>query len=55
MYGNTPRENERPFMNNLADVIKRMGNPFLDDFPELVTMDSRDCMDDAVAESVIEP
>ena len=40
-------------VNNLADVIKRMGNPFLDDFPELVTMDSRDCMDDAVAESVI--
>ena len=34
--------------NNLADVIRRMGNPFLDDFPELVTLDSRDCMDDAV-------
>ena len=35
--------------HNLADVIRRMGNPFLDDFPELVTLDSRDCMDDAVA------
>ena len=40
-------------VNNLADVIRRMGNPFLDDFTELVTLDSRDCMDDAVAESVV--
>lgn len=40
-------------VNNLADVIRKMGNPFLDDFPELVTLDSRDCMDDAVATSVV--
>jgi len=33
-------------VNNLCDVIKCMGNPFLDDFPELVTLDSsRDCVD----------
>ena len=30
-----------------------MGNPFLDDFPELVTLDSRDCMDDAVVKAVV--
>ena len=40
-------------VNNLVDVIRTMGNPFLDDFPELVTLDSRDCMDDAVAEAVV--
>ncbi|CAB3996630.1 Hypothetical predicted protein [Paramuricea clavata] len=40
-------------VNNLVDVIRTMENPFLDDFPELVTLDSRDCMDDAVAEAVV--
>ena len=39
--------------NNLAVVIRRMGNPFLDDFLELVTLDSRDYMDDAVATSTV--
>lgn len=39
-------------VNNLCDVIKCMGNPFLDDFPELVTLDSRDCVDPEVVESV---
>ena len=29
-----------------------MGNPFLDDFPELVTLDNRDCVDPKVAKSV---
>ena len=40
-------------VNNLVDVVRKMGNPFLDDFQELVTLDSRDCMDDAVAQSVV--
>lgn len=39
-------------VNSLCDVIKNMGNPFLDDFPELVTLDSRNCVDPEVAESV---
>lgn len=39
-------------VNNLCDVIKHMGNPFLDDFPELVTLDGRDCVDPEVADSV---
>lgn len=29
-----------------------MGNPFLDDFPELVKLDNRDCMDHSVAEAI---
>ncbi|EDO30603.1 predicted protein [Nematostella vectensis] len=40
-------------VNNLIDVIRKMGNPFLDNFPELVTLDSRDCMDNEVAETIV--
>ena len=40
-------------VNNLVDVMRKMGNPFLDDFPELVTLDSRDCADDDVAKAVM--
>jgi len=29
-----------------------MGNPFLDDFPELITLDSRNCVDESVAFSL---
>ena len=39
-------------MKNLCDVVRRTGNPFLDDFSELVTLDSRDCADTIVVESV---
>ena len=39
-------------VKNLCDVVIRTGNPFLDDFPELVTLDSRDCADIGVVESV---
>ena len=28
--------------------VRRMGNPFLDDFPDLVTLDSRNCVDESV-------
>lgn len=38
-------------MNNFCDVIKCMGNFFLDDFLELVILDSRDCVDLEVVES----
>ena len=40
-------------VNNLVDVVRKMGNPFLYDFPELVTLDSRDCADDDVAKAVM--
>ena len=39
-------------MKNLCDVVRRTGNPFLDDFPELLTLDSRDCADVSVVESI---
>ena len=39
-------------MKSLSDVIRNMDNPFLDDFPELVNLDGRDCMDAPVAETV---
>ena len=40
-------------VTSLVYVIERMGNPFLDDFLELVRLDSRDCMDDQVVESIV--
>lgn len=39
-------------VNNLFDVIRRIGNPFLDDFLELVTIDNRDCAEESVIESI---
>lgn len=36
----------------LADTIRRMGNPFLDDLPDLVTLDSRKCAHNSVVDSV---
>ena len=36
-------------VNSLVKTFQRMGNPFLDDFPELVTLDSRNCVDTSVA------
>ena len=33
---------------SLSDTIRRMGNPFLDDFSDLVTLDSRNCADESV-------
>ena len=34
---------------SLLKTFERMGNPFLDDFPELVTLDNRNCVDESVA------
>jgi len=36
-------------VNSLIETIKKMGNPFSDDFPELVKLDSRNCVDESVA------
>ena len=35
-------------VSSLFNTFQRMGNPFLDDFPELVTLDSRNCVDESV-------
>ena len=32
-------------MNSVTDVMRQMGNPFLDNFPDLVTLDRRKCAD----------
>lgn len=34
-------------------VMRKMGNPFLDDFPELISLDSSDCANDDVAKAVM--
>ena len=39
-------------VNSLFETFKRMGNPFLDDFPELATLDSRNCVDESVSISL---
>lgn len=36
----------------LAEIIKDMGNPFLDDTPELLSLDKRHVVDECVADSV---
>lgn len=39
-------------VDSLVTTVKEMGNPFNDDCPELLTLDRRTCMDDAVVETV---
>ena len=39
-------------VNSLSETIRQMGNPFLDDFPDLVTLDSRNCADESVISTV---
>ena len=39
-------------VNSLSSTIKRMGNPVLDDFSELVTLNSRDCMGESVIQAL---
>ena len=36
-------------VTSLFKTFERMGNPFLDNFPELVTLNSRNCVDESVA------
>ena len=40
------------FFYRLKEVICKMGNPFLDQFPELITLDSRNVVDSSVAANV---
>lgn len=37
---------------SLIETISKFGNPFLDDCPELLILNSRDCADDAVITTV---
>ena len=35
-------------VSSLTKIMKQMGNPFLDEFPELVTLDNRNCTPESV-------
>uniref|UniRef100_UPI00358E5A52 uncharacterized protein n=1 Tax=Myxine glutinosa TaxID=7769 RepID=UPI00358E5A52 len=39
-------------VDSLSKVIQKMGNPFLDDFPELVTLDSRNCTSETIVNTI---
>ena len=39
-------------VNGLTTTIRNMGNPFQDDFPELVQLDTRDGVDNSIAISL---
>ena len=39
-------------VNSLCSTFIKMGNPFLDYFPDLVTLDKHDCMDEPVKEAL---
>ena len=39
-------------VDNLFKTVKIMGNQFLDEFPELVTLDSRNCVDESVVSAL---
>ncbi len=39
-------------VNQLSEIIKSMGNPFLEDCPELLALDTRNCMNDVVVATV---
>ncbi|CAB4035903.1 Hypothetical predicted protein, partial [Paramuricea clavata] len=39
-------------VHSLSNTIRKIGNPFLDDFPELVTLDSRNCANEAVVNTI---
>ena len=39
-------------VQRLVEIFMKMGNPFKDEFTELVTLDARDVMDECVANSM---
>ena len=39
-------------VTSLSETIRRMGNPFFDDFPDLVTLDNRICADETAVVAV---
>ena len=44
----------RKHVSKMSEAIRQMGNPFNDDFAELVTLEGRKCVDSAVAKSVVQ-
>ena len=39
-------------VKSLCEVVSNMGNPFLDDYPELLVLDSRNCCNEAVTATI---
>lgn len=39
-------------VKSLTNVVRTMGNPFQDDFPELIKLDTRDCVNSGVSETL---
>ena len=51
-YGLSSQQHFQKQVSRLSETIKRMDNPFLDDFSDLVTLDNRSCTDDSVITTV---
>ena len=50
--GHSTQKKFQQHVVSLSETMKQMGNPFLDDFEELVTLDSRNCVDKSVVHTV---
>ena len=48
----TSQEAFRKQASKLTDVITDYGNPFLDDYPELLVLHTRDCVEDSVVATI---
>ena len=46
--GFQPRRHSKKQVKSLCDTFRHMGNPFLDHFPDLLTLDSRNCANESV-------
>ena len=46
------QESFKKHVQNLTETISNLGNPFLDDCPELLVLDTRNCASEDIAEAV---
>ena len=49
---NRVSQQRRQLVNSLSETIRQMGNPFLDNFPNLVTLESHYCIDESVVSTL---
>ncbi|KAK3702948.1 hypothetical protein QZH41_002861 [Actinostola sp. cb2023] len=50
--GPATQKNFQSNIKNLVTTISEMGNPFSDECPELVVLDTRNCADDSVVDTI---
>ena len=50
--GMSTQESFRQQTSRLIDTITEYGNPFLDDYPELLVLHTRDCVDESVVSAI---